>query len=233
MNTHLNKKLKKMKKILIAFIAAIASTSVHANVVSIRGDTVTNGEVNEVGVYFNGLVNNQTVTWLISSLADVQSNYRNVKNIDLYLNSDGGDMDAGYVAYEALRKTPQKLSIINASMTGSAATMIYCASSDRYTMPMARFILHPAASSYEKVDYMKPDQARRILEEDDSYNALFRNVYTSCTKLTPAELEKITASESGRVIYSAEQAEKNGLANKGVKDSHSYPLTFFITDSQS
>ncbi|MFO6300018.1 ATP-dependent Clp protease proteolytic subunit [Rahnella selenatireducens] len=233
MNTHLTKKLKKMKKILIAFVAVIASAGVKANVVSIRGDTVTNGEVNEIGVYFNGSVNNQTVTWLISSLADIQSNYRNVKNIDLYLNSDGGDMDAGYVAYEALRKTPQKLNIINASMTGSAATMIYCASNDRYTMPMARFMMHPAASGYEKVDYMKPDQARRILEEDDSYNALFRKVYTSCTNLTPDELEKITASESGRVIYSAEQAQKNGLVNKGIRDSQSYPLTYFITDSQS
>lgn len=222
-----------MIKIVVIVTMLFFSFGAHANISVVKGDTVTNGEVNEVSIYFSGAVNNQTVTWLISSLTEIQANYRNVKNIDLYINSEGGDMDAGYMAYEALRKVPQKLNIINASMTGSAATIIYCASSERYTMPMATFLLHPSAAGYDKVEYMKPDQARRIVEEDDNYNELLRKIYSSCTKLTPAELQKITASESGRVIYNANQAEKNGLVTRGVRESHSYLLTYFITDTQS
>jgi len=197
---------------------------------SIKGDTINNAEVKEVGIYFTGGVNNQTVTWLMSGLAEIKANYRNVNNIDIYINSEGGDMDASYVAYESLRKSPVKLNMINASMTGSAATIIYCASPERYAMPMSRFLLHPAAAGYEKADYIKPDQARRILEEDEAYNGLFRKVYSSCTSLTPQELNEITASEAGRKIYDVNDAIKHGLVTHGVKESRDYLLTYFITD---
>ncbi|MFU9135369.1 ATP-dependent Clp protease proteolytic subunit [Erwinia tasmaniensis] len=223
----------KMKKIPATTIALLlASACAQANVTFIKSDTVGNGQVNAAGVYFNGQVNNQTVTWLISALAEIRENYRNVHNIDVYLNSRGGDMDAGYVAYETLRKSPITLNMINASVTASSATLIYCASPERYSMPMAQFMLHPAAAPDEKTDYIRPDQARRILEEDENYNAIFRKVYASCTSLSREELEKITDSETGRVIYPADEAAKHGLVTKGIRESHSYPLTYYITDSQ-
>lgn len=219
-----------MKRFAVLAITMIFSTCVYAGITSIKGDAVNNGEIKEVGIYFTGVVNNQTVTWLMSGLADIKANYRNVNNIDIYINSDGGDMDASYVAYESLRKSSVKLNMINASMTGSAATIIYCASPERYAMPMSRFLLHPAAAGYEKADYIKPDQARRIVEEDEAYNGLFRKVYSSCTSLTAQELNDITASEAGRKIYNVDDAIKHGLVTHGLKESRDYLLTYFITD---
>ena len=199
----------------------------------IKSDTTNNAEVKDAGIYFNGVINNQTISWLMSGLTDIHANYRNVANIDIYLNSDGGDMDASLVAYEFMKKFPLKLNIINASMTGSAATIIYCASTQRYAMPMAHFLLHPAAAANEKTDYIKPDQARRILEEDDAYNRIFEKVYASCTTLTPDELKQITSAESDRKIYDADNAIKHGLANQGLRESRTYLITYFITDTQS
>ncbi len=222
--------MKQWSVFIFSFL--LFSSFTQANVIYIKSDTVGNGQVEKAGLYFNGIINNQTVTWLMSSLAEIRENYRNVRSVDLYLNSPGGDMDAGYVAYEMLRNSPLKLNIINASMTASAATMIYCASPARYTMPMAQFVLHPAAASYEKTDYLKPDQARHILEEDENYNAIFRKIYASCMAVTNDELQKITESESGRVIYQAEEATKRGLVTRGIMESRSYPLTYFITDTQ-
>jgi len=209
------------------------SLCAHGSMTFIKGDTTNNSEVKDAGVYFNGVINNQTISWLMSGLTDIHANYRNVSNIDIYLNSDGGDMDASFVAYEFLRKFPIRINMINASMTGSAATIIYCASAERYTMPMANFLLHPAAAGYEKTDYIKPDQAKRILEEDDAYNRMFEKVYASCTTLMPDELKQITAAESGRKIYDADNAIKHGLVNQGLRESRTYLITYFITDTQS
>jgi len=216
----------------LLLVTLLMSAEAYANVSFIKNDTLGNGQVKEAAIYFNGGVNNQTITWLLSALAEIHNNYLNIENVDIYLNSRGGDMDAAYVAYEALRQSPMKLTMINSAMTASSATMIYCASTERYAMPMSQFVLHPAAATNEKTDYLRPDQAKRILDEDDNYNGMFRKVYSSCVKLSDKEQNDITWSESGTLVLKADEASKRGLVTKGVKETHSYQLTYFITDSQ-
>jgi len=223
-------KMKPLSAVLLGTLLMSAET--HASVSFIKNNSLSNGQVKEAALYFNGAVNNQTVTWLLSALAEIHDNYLNVENVDIYLNSRGGDMDAAYVAYEGLRQSPMKLSMINSAMTASSATMIYCASPERYAMPMAQFVLHPAAATNEKADYLRPDQAKRILDEDDNYNGMFRKIYTSCVRLSDKEQNEITWSESGRLVLKADEASKRGLVTKGVKESHSYLLTYYVTDSQ-
>lgn len=217
----------------MAAVIMMAAAGTQANVTLIKSNTVENRHLKEAGVYFSGQVNNQTVAWLLSSVSEIRENYHNVENVDLYINSPGGDMDAGYLAYETLLSSPLKISMINASMTASSATLIYCASQARYSMPMAQFILHPAAAFNEKADYLRPDQARQILEDAENYNAIFRKVYASCTTLSQNELQKITESNAGRAIYHADEAVSRGLARGGIRKSRSYALTYYITDGQS
>ncbi|MGU3489688.1 ATP-dependent Clp protease proteolytic subunit [Enterobacter bugandensis] len=224
-----------MKKFLcISFVSAVlVPLSAHSNTIYIKGDTVNPGDVNEAAIYFNGNINYQTVTWLLSSLADLHANYRNIKYVDVYLNSEGGDMDSGYVAFEALRKSPMKLNMINTAMVASSASMIYCAADDRYAMPMSTFVLHPAAAGNEKDDYLKPDQARRILDDAENYNSMFRAIYAGCTKIPADEIKKITSSETDRAVYKVDEAIRKGLVTRGIKETHSYPVTYYITDLQS
>ncbi|EDT6683830.1 hypothetical protein UJ50_002783 [Salmonella enterica subsp. enterica] len=220
-----------MRNLYISVLFLIASVHVSADSILIKNDRVRNADVREAAIWFNGGIDNRTVTWLLSSLDDIRGQFSNINNVDIYINSEGGDMDAGYLAWEVLRKSPVTLNMINASMTGSAATLLYCASGERYTMPHARFLLHPAAAWNDKDDYLKPDQARRILEDAEDYNSLFRTVYSSCTTLTDEELRKITSSETGRVVPGTDAAEKLGLVSRGVREPHSYPVNYYITDS--
>lgn len=220
-----------MRKFFTFLVVIFLSAGAGANVMYIKDEKTSNAKISETGIYFNGDISNQTVTWLLSSLAEISGSYPNIKSVDLYLNSNGGDMDAGYVAYEALRKSPLKINMINTAMTASAATMIYCASVERYAKPMSVFLLHPAAASNERDDYIKPDQARRVMEESETYNKLFRSIYASCLNISKEEIEKITTSESNRVIYNFDDAVRNGLVLKGDKEGKSYLLTYFITDA--
>lgn len=218
------------KLILLALALPLHS---HANIFYIKGNTVNDNTVDKAAIYFNAGIDPQTVAWLLSSIDEINGNFRNIKNIDVYINSGGGDMDSGYLAYEALRKNPTKLNMINASNIASAATMIYCASSQRYAMPMASFLLHPAAAANDINDYLKPDQAQRILDDAEKYNALFRSVYTSCTNIPAEELKAITSSESRRATYNIDAAQKVGLVNQEINTPTTYPVTYYITDMQN
>ncbi|MGH1408539.1 MAG: ATP-dependent Clp protease proteolytic subunit [Aeromonas sp.] len=221
-----------LKKIFMLLTLAFPLHA-HANSFYVKADSVNNADVDKVALYFNAGINPQTVAWLLAAIDEIDGNFRNTKYIDIYLNSEGGDMDSGYIAYEALRKNPMKLNMINASMVGSAATMIYCASSARYAMPMASFLLHPAAAANEINDYLKPDQAQRILDDAEKYNSLFRTIYSSCTKIPAEELKAITSSESRRATYNIENAKKVGLVNQDMKKPTTYPVTYYITDMQN
>ncbi|AXV19779.1 MULTISPECIES: ATP-dependent Clp protease proteolytic subunit [Aeromonas] len=220
-----------IKKLIL--LALALPIHVHANIFFIKGNTVNDTDVDNAAIYFNAGIDPQTVAWLLSSIDEINGNYRNIQNIDIYLNSGGGDMDSGYMAYEALRKNPTKLNMINASNVASSATIIYCASNQRYAMPMASFLLHPAAAANEINDYLKPDQAQRILDDAEKYNSLFRTIYSSCTKIPAEELKAITSSESRRATYNIENAKKVGLVNQDMKQPATYPVTYYITDMQN
>ena len=72
-----------MNKRPLFLLALVLPLSAQANVYYIKADTVKNTSVNEAAIYFNGAINNRTVTWLLSSLAEIAGRYRNIKNIDI------------------------------------------------------------------------------------------------------------------------------------------------------
>ncbi|CAK9884387.1 MAG: hypothetical protein XXXJIFNMEKO3_00772 [Candidatus Erwinia impunctatus] len=74
-----------MKKLLFTTLVSVALVPLyaHSNVIYIKGDTVNPGDVHEAAIYFNGNINNQTVTWLLSSVAELHGNYRNLDYVDV------------------------------------------------------------------------------------------------------------------------------------------------------
>lgn len=218
-----------MEKIILLLLLLIIPIA-NASVVTVHKDGINADRVSTVGVYFNGAVSNQTVTWLLSALYEVNNNFNNIKYVDLYINSPGGDMDAAYVAYEALKKYPRKLNIINSSLTSSAATLLYCSSQERYTLPLSIFVLHPAKIKVEGNDYVQPEELTRELQEVDIYRDKFREVYSKCTKIDEKGIDDLLFSESKRLVLDVGLAEKSGLVTKGIKTSENYAVTYFITD---
>lgn len=222
-----------MKKIFIILTMFIFSLCAQANVSVIKNNKIKNDDVSEASVYFNTIVNDNSITSLLFILSEINVLYPNIKNVDIYINSLGGDMDAGYVAYEALRKSPIKLRMINASIVASSATMIYCASEERYSMPLASFMLHSAAVSNDKTDFLNPAQAQYILDAAENYNNFFKVIYASCTNLSAEDIKKITSSEMKRTLYTIDDAKKKGLVTRDIKEnhkSHHGELTYYITN---
>lgn len=74
-----------IKKLIL--LALALPIHVHANIFFIKGNTVNDTDVDNAAIYFNAGIDPQTVAWLLSSIDEINGNYRNIQNIDIYLNS--------------------------------------------------------------------------------------------------------------------------------------------------
>ncbi|MFN2049367.1 ATP-dependent Clp protease proteolytic subunit [Pantoea agglomerans] len=119
----------------------IAKTSVVIN------NTLKAQEIKSAKIVYIGEVNGTKVAELMAGIDDINVSYPAVKEISLYINSFGGDMEAGYMGGQAVRGSRIPIKTINAAMTGSAATLIYCSGAQRETLPSATFFNPPCSES--------------------------------------------------------------------------------------
>lgn len=215
---------------ILSWLAASCGTQAVAEMNVIRGDGGTAADT--VSVYFNSGIDDRSVSSLLAALSDIALKYPATKNVNLYLNSHGGDMEAGYVVYEFLRHYPLHLNTIDAAATDSSATMIYCAAADRYAAPLATFLLHPAATSIALGGYIKPDQAKQAFEDVERANLKFRDIYKDCLTLTPEELTTLLSSESNRRRLDYDAAKDIGLITRSQDQlpRGTDRALYFITD---
>lgn len=197
---------------LLFWLAGCCVGNAFADLSIIRGEGGTAADT--ASVYFNSGVNDRSVSSLLAALSDIALKYPAIRNVNLYLNSHGGDMEAGYVAYDFMRHYPLHINIVNAAATDSAATMLYCAAEDRYSAPLSSFLLHPAATAVAVNGYMKPDQARQVFEDVERENLKFREIYKGCLKLAPEELTTLLSSESNRRRLDYDAAKDLGLITR-------------------
>jgi len=168
-------------------------------------------------IIFNGSIEADNSLELIESLEKLNHNYPALKDITLYINSYGGDMDSGYMLFQAVKSSAIPVVTVNLSMTASAATLMYCAAKQRLVMPAAMFLLHPASVENINRQYLKPDELARLKEMNDRSNQLFKSVYKKCTNLSDSETDALVYSESSSVLLNARQAVAKKMAT-GITD---------------
>ncbi|GAA3584532.1 hypothetical protein GCM10023078_10520 [Gibbsiella greigii] len=218
-----------MIRIMIAGALLVAHLATAGTLVT-KKDQIKNTEVKTASIYFSGEVNNESEINIIAAVTEIADTYPHTEKVVLYINSSGGDMDAGYAIYTALKHSPVKLETVNVAMTGSAATLIYCATDARYATPLSHFLLHPSATSNIGKDFVKPDEARLMAEENDIYNQLFFDIYRSCTRLPAPQIKNILSAENNRLMPDVVKATEYGLVTKGIKEKERYDVSYFIND---
>lgn len=217
-----------MIRIMIAGALLVAHLATAGTIVT-KKDEIKNAEVKTAGIYFSGEVNDESAINIIAAVTEIADTFPHAEKVVLYINSSGGDMDAGYTIYAALKNSPIKLETVNAAMTGSAATMIYCAADARYATPLSHFLLHPSAAANIGKDYVKPDEARLLAEQNDMYNQLFFDIYRSCTRLPAPQIKNILSAENNRLMPDIVKATEYGLVTKGIKEKERYDVSYFIS----
>ncbi|WP_380178648.1 ATP-dependent Clp protease proteolytic subunit [Kalamiella sp. sgz302252] len=182
-------------------------------------------------IFFNGNVTANKALELAETLHKFNLNYPALREITLYLNSYGGDMDGGYIAAQAVANSTIPVTTVNISMTASAATLIYCAGKQRLTLPLATFVLHPAAAENSARQYVKADELLRLKQLTDRYNLMFKKTYQRCTSLSEEAIDALLASESSRAMLDASQAVTSKLATGITEKLAQADISLTLTDS--
>lgn len=188
------------------------------------------GKVRHVKIIYMATVSGYTIKDLILTLDEVNSNYPNVKDVALYINSQGGDFFSGQMAVEAIKSSRIPVRTINYGMVASAASLIYCAATVRESMPTGFFVLHPASTTLSG-DY-RPDTLRNEKDVLDHVESVLKSTYKTCTNYTDDDIDRIIHSDGTRAQLTAEESVAAGLTSTII---HSVALsddTFIITDDK-
>lgn len=203
------------KIIIFMFVtcSSVLSPYSHATISTIKKEGIKRESVESVKITFTGIVGVKSVTELLTTLDETNNTYPSLRGI--YINSPDGNMNSGYVAYEAIKGTAVPVTTINSVYVASAATPLYCAGKERLAMPLANFILHPASTNAQ--GSLQPDQLEQLKQSVDDSNRLFRLIYQQCTNFSVKEINNMLYSENNYKELNVAEAINRKMVKKEAK----------------
>ncbi|MEX3694126.1 ATP-dependent Clp protease proteolytic subunit [Paraburkholderia sp. BR14263] len=179
-------------------------------------------------IFYTGPVTIQKANDLIAALDELNAKYPKLKSIYLYIDSGGGDTDAGYITYRAIQSSRVPVITVNLATVMSAATMMFCGAQDRLSFPGGRFILHPP--SIDLSNRFQPDQLNVATENLDTVKQMLSDIYRSCTNLNGKEINSMIYSENNRKVLSPDEASANGMVTGIAHEIIDAPVSYYVTD---
>lgn len=209
---------------VLLFSASLSNAEIITSVADDKEKLVT-----VANIYYTATVNNRSVAELGDVLNQISIKNPTVKQVNLIINSGGGEVFAGMMATAIVRSSTVPVTVINGGMTASAATFFYCATKNRQAVPGAAFLLHAAST---QMAGGKPDELRRELAELDHIHKFIKGLYQECTSLSDAEIDNIFQAEYFAKYIDDEQASAIKLSNQTVQTIPRPDLSFFIVDKE-
>ncbi len=133
------------------------------------------------------------------------------KEIKVFINSPGGDADAGFAILDMIRFVKPKVKAICAGVAASAAVIILLGAKkeDRFSLPNARVLIHQPSTGIQGTAADIQIEASEILKCREKINKLI-------AAETGQSLEKVENDTKRNLWISAEEALEYGLVNKIV-----------------
>jgi len=134
--------------------------------------------------------------------------------IKIFINSPGGDVDAGYGIYDMLRYVEPPIKTICAGITASAAVIVLLAANkeERYSLPNARVLIHQPWTGVRGFASDIQIEASEVLKIRERINRLI-------AQGTGQPFEKVQEDTKRNFWMSAEEALEYGLISK-IISSH-------------
>ncbi len=131
--------------------------------------------------------------------------------IDVYINSPGGGVDAGFAIYDMVRFISAPVRCICTGLTASAAVLVLLAAPKkaRLSLPNARFLIHQPSGGVGGTTADVQIEATQILKIRQRINALI-------AEETGQPIEKVEEDTRRNYWMDAEEAVEYGLITKIV-----------------
>ena len=131
------------------------------------------------------------------------------RDIQMYINSPGGQIYAGLAVYDTMKMLPNKISTFAIGVTASFGTVLLAAGTkgQRYALPHATIHMHQPLGGAQGQASDIEIQAREILRLKDRLNVIL-------AESTGQKLESIERDTERDFYLNAEQAVAYGLVDK-------------------
>jgi len=138
----------------------------------------------------------------------------NNDDIKMYINSPGGDADAGFAIFDMMRFVKPKIKAICAGVAASAAVIILLGAKkeNRLSLPNARVLIHQPSTGIHGTAADIQIEATEILKCREKINRLI-------SVETGQAMEKVESDTKRNFWMSAEEALKYGLVRKIIQTS--------------
>ena len=129
--------------------------------------------------------------------------------VRLFINSPGGDVDAGFAMFDMVRFIPSPVNMISAGLTASAAVVVLLASPKerRFALPNARFLIHQPSTGVRGDTSDIQIEASEILKIREKSNQLI-------ARETGQDVKKVESDTRRNYWMGAEEALAYGLVGK-------------------
>lgn len=136
--------------------------------------------------------------------------------ITLYINSPGGEVNSGFAIFDTIRFIKSPVTIVNAGLCASIATVINVAAKKdrRFSMPNAKFLIHQPlipGQVYGQASDLEIT-AREILKTREKINKLL-------AKETGTDISKVEKDTVRDYWMNAQEAVEYGLVTKIVESA--------------
>ncbi|ABH02030.1 ATP-dependent Clp protease proteolytic subunit [Borreliella afzelii] len=144
------------------------------------------------------------------------------KPIFVYIDSEGGDIDAGFAIFNMIRFVKPKVFTVGVGLVASAAALIFLAAKleNRFSLPFARYLLHQPLSGFKGV-------ATDIEIYANELNKLKKELNNIISKETGQNISKIEKDTDRDFWLDSSAAKKYGLVFEVVETK--YQLEEFIS----
>lgn len=124
----------------------------------------------------------------------------NVKTINVYINSYGGEVAEALAIYSALKRHQARIHTFADGFACSAASIIFCAGDQRTMGTLSLLMIHNCMT---KVGYANSEQMRKAAEDNDKINQSSINAYMSVTGMSEKQIRDLMDAETW---FTAEEA---------------------------
>ncbi|MEL3908262.1 MAG: ATP-dependent Clp protease proteolytic subunit [Treponemataceae bacterium] len=140
------------------------------------------------------------------------------KPIYLYINSPGGDVDAGFAIFDIIRFIQPKVISIGTGLIASAAAFILLATKkeNRFGLPNSRYLIHQPLSKMQGVATDIEIHAQEIEKAKNAINKVIADE-------TGTPLKKVASDTDRDYWLDAEEACKYGLISKVITSRKDLP----------
>ncbi len=134
------------------------------------------------------------------------------KEIKVFINSPGGDADAGFAIYDMMKFVKPKIINICAGVAASAAVIILLGTGkeSRVSLPNSRILIHQPSTGVHGTASDIQIEASEILKCREKINRMI-------SEETNQEFEKVENDTKRNYWMSAEEAVEYGLISKIIK----------------